>query len=354
MSDLDRVLAESDPLHRWNLEGGTFDEALAELRAEVGSAPDTTLVPSAPPAETTGPRWFTLRRLAVGAALAAAIAIAMVLIPRGPGDDDTRTAYAAEAIKVAEANRRLLATEPGWRVEYAQFESPTYGEVQFGDEKGLEGGGDYLSTNWYPPEDLKMRTRPEGQPVEIGGEEGYFYPASSSGEFYAVLPPLNGSFLLINGSAKSAEEFRKRLESMESVDVEAWLGAMPDSVVLPQDQASATEKLLEGVPLPPDFDLSTIESKGLPEDEYQFAAYVLRGVYCGWLDRWWFAQKAGDAAVAEDAIDQLQAAPRWPALAEDPKRNPLVDDFREYADLVERGYANKQQYDQMENCIEYP
>lgn len=353
MNDLDRALLDADPLVGCDLDSAEIDQALAALRAEIEIAPR---IPT-PVAPTQRRGWiersFTVPRLVGALLIATAIAVAIVLIPGGSGEGGTEPAYAAEAIKVAEANRRLLVDLPGWRIEFAHFESPTYGEVEFGDEKGLEGGGDYLQTAWYPPKELESRTRSDGARVEIAGEDGFFYRVGDD-EFNAVLPPLHGAFMLISGSASSGSEFRNRLESMISVDVDTWLQAMPQSVVLPRDQHSAIDELLRGVPLPPGFDLAAIASKGLPEDESQLKAYVLRGVYCGWLDRWWFADQAGDDAVAQTAVAELLNAERWPAIAEDAAKSPLDNDFRQYAKTVARGDGDKQVYDQMENCIEYP
>ena len=123
--------------------------------------------------------------------------------------------------------------------------------------------------------------------------------------------------------------------------------------VQPAEQDDEIAGLLEGVPLPPDFDRSTVEPAKLPQDRYQLTYFVMSGVYCSWLDRWWFAQKAGDEATAAEAIEVLKASPRWPAVAKASKNGSIGGDFREYAKTVATGYGDKQVYDQMMNCIEY-
>lgn len=353
MNDPDRVLLEADPAAGYDLDDARIDLALNALRAEIEAEPPEPAAQAMESSRGRNRRAFTAPRLVAAILMGAVVAIAIVLIPGGSSEGGTESAYAAEAIKIAEANRRLLVDQPGWRIEFAHFESPTYGEVEFGDEMGLEGGGDYLQTAWYPSKELESRTRSDGAAVEIAGEDGFFYRVGDD-EFNAVLPPLHGAFMLISGSASSGSEFRNRLESMISVDVDTWLQAMPQSVVLPRDQHSAIDELLRGVPLPPGFDLAAIASKGLPEDEFQLKAYVLRGVYCGWLDRWWSAEQAGDDAVAQAAVAELLNAENWPAIAEDAAKSPLDNDFRQYAKTVARGDGDKQVYDQMENCIEYP
>ena len=94
--------------------------------------------------------------------------------------------------------------------------------------------------------------------------------------------------------------------------------------------------------------------RACPQDSYQFTAYVLYGAYCGWLDEWWRADKAGDDPAAQAAIDQLLNAENWPAVKAQAKTGALDQDFRMYANTVAKGHGDKQVYDQMMNCIEYP
>ena len=140
---------------------------------------------------------------------------------------------------------------------------------------------------------------------------------------------------------------------MISADVDTWLSAMPASVVQPADQASQVDQVLEGVPLPPGLDPSSIVPASMPQDDYQFSAYVLRGAYCGWLDEWWRADRSGNRGAADAAIQQLLDAENWPAVKAQAKTGSLDQDFRQYANTVAKGYGDKKVYDQMENCIEY-
>ena len=173
-------------------------------------------------------------------------------------------------------------------------------------------------------------------------------------EFRAILKPEDGTVVVIDGGVTGdRSDVERVLESTHSVDTYTWLSAMPKTVVQPAEQDGEIAGLLEGVPLPPDFDRSTVEPAKLPQDRYQLTYFVMSGVYCSWLDRWWFAHKAGDDATAAEAIDMLLASPRWPAVAKASKTGSIGDDFRDYAKTVADGYGDKKVYDQMMNCIEY-
>lgn len=97
-----------------------------------------------------------------------------------------------------------------------------------------------------------------------------------------------------------------------------------------------------------------MEPTGLPEDQYQPAASVLRGAHCAWLDEWWFAQKRSDDATADAAIKKLEAAARWPAVRPGAVADGLDRDFRLHARAIAAGRGDKQVYDQMMDCISYP
>ena len=185
---LDRLIRAADPVAYVDLESPGFDEADRELIAQIlAEAPDRL---AAPPRR----RSRLLLRALAGAACVAALALVVILVAGPSEQGGGGSAFAAEAVKVAEANRRLLVTEEGWSIYYAQFDSPTYGEVGFNDERGIYDGGDFLDILWYPPEQYRMRTRERGEPVEIAGEQGLFYRLGGVGsEFQAELSVRDGT-----------------------------------------------------------------------------------------------------------------------------------------------------------------
>jgi len=348
--ELDLLLTAARPETAERLGALDLDAAFAALVEDLGQ-------------EERSPR--RRRRLGLGIALGAALAAVLVLVLALASPfraDDDLSAYAAEAIAVAEANRRLLITEPGWSVDYIQWDVDV-GDVTFVDDPQQPRDADMIEISWYLDSERFRNIhpdRPRTLPVEIAGEQAYVqferarYVRGGYLEFASSLPASNGTITVIHGGTRgSREDIIRILESIQSVDVATWLGAMPKSVVQPQDQAGEVADLLEGVPLPEGFDSSALEPTNLPQDRTQLNAFVLRGAYCAWLDQWWRADKAGDTATADAAIKQLQAAPSWPAVQAQAKTGSLDQDFRQYAETVAQGYGDKQVYDQMENCIAY-
>jgi len=306
-------------------------------------------------------RWRLRVALVGGLAVLALTAIALIGTFRSKDD---LSAYAAEAIEVAEANRRLLVTGDPWHVSYAAWESPTLGEVDFITGSSRERSSNYLDISWYPDSErdryIDFSDRERTAPVEIAGEDVYVqfeqqrYREPGSVEFRTTLPASDGTITVIDGGITGDEDdVVAVLDSIESVDTAAWLDAMPDSVVQPSDQSSEINRLLEGVPLPAGFDRSVLEPAHLPQDKYQLTAFVMYGAYCGWLDEWWRADQAGDQEAAQEAIDELNASPQWPAVVAQQDEGALDNDFRSYAKTVEQGYADPKVYDQMMNCIAY-
>jgi RNA polymerase sigma-70 factor (ECF subfamily) len=84
------------------------------------------------------------RRTGLLAGLACAGALALVVVVPGEPGGGGQPAFAAAAIEVAEANPRLLVTEPGWTVTNANEFEAAEGEVSFGD------GAHTFSIHWYP------------------------------------------------------------------------------------------------------------------------------------------------------------------------------------------------------------
>ena len=115
--DLDGVLLAARPISDEELAGFDFELAELELLNQITAR-------SLPEASR---RWRPGRRLALGLALVGACIAALSLIPvlnlDGGSGERSSSAFAAEAVEIAEANRRLLITEPGWSVAWVDWNS---------------------------------------------------------------------------------------------------------------------------------------------------------------------------------------------------------------------------------------
>jgi hypothetical protein len=89
-----------------------------------------------------------------------------------------------------------------------------------------------------------------------------------------------------HSSFDSVEECRGVAATLQNVDVDTWLSAMPDSVIKPNGRAVAVNKMLEDIPVPDSVDVDELKSRGVVSDRYQLGAQVAGAVACGWIDQW--------------------------------------------------------------------
>lgn len=278
--------------------------------------------------------------LPVGVLAAVAVIGALLLISSGKGGSGgADPAFADSAVKVAEANSRLLVGEPGWTVVRADQFEPENGEVAFSD------GESTLQITWYPADAYESYRRDRAHvggpdiPVEVLGERGIMIRYGSSTDFATMLPPMGPTFVEIRGDLGSEEAYRRALDSLEQVDVDTWLSAMPASVVQPTDRTETVDAMLDGVPIPPGFDLDEIRTGDTISDRYQLSSRVTAAVACEWLDRYVAAKKAGDEQAAQASVDAMSTSRSWPILQEMNSENgtPTIWDL---SDDLARGELN--------------
>ena len=326
------------------------DLARAMRRAiEVGRHPSQPIPPGdrvaaelagaiAEPGERTGP---TRRRLALGfgAGLAiAAIAVAIVLLSGGSVSGD-RPAFAAAAVQVAEANPRLLVGAPGWSITRADEFEADAGEVTFSD------GTRELTIHWYPARTYGryLRDRASVSPQRRSHLLGHLATTVHYGgtEYATMLTPQGAVFLEIRGRLASRAEYADVLRSLRPVGVDAWLEAMPPSVVRPVDQAAVVRRMLRGVPLPPGFDPSTVAPGDAVLDHYQLGTRVTGAVACGWVERWLVAHRAGDAATEREAVAAMATSAHWPILAKLAREGGWPGNIHLFAEEIAEGRLNQ-------------
>lgn len=295
-------------------------------------------------------------RVALGLGVAAAVA-AVAILAVGSNGRGGSPAFAAEAIRVAEANPRLLVTEPGWRVKTATQFSPENGTVIFDDDRGHRLEMNWTDASQYPV--LLGDRRREGIPsftLRVLGEPA---PTFHQGalldipDYETLIPPSGPTFAYVRGSTVDRAQYVEVIESLEPTDVETWLSAMPDSVVDPNESAETVDEMLEGIPLPPGFDVNAILDDIEVGSRYHLAARVTSYVTCGWLDRWVAAERSGDDHAANRAVQAMATSRDWPILKEIGQQGGWSQSVWEYADELAAGEVSRQVYDQEMNCIEF-
>ena len=312
-------VADSAPVTDEQVEALDLHQAESELLDAIMGESSPVGRPS------TGPGWSArLRRprvaLRAGAALAGAVvAAALIFSGNEPGGDRTAgVAYAAEWIRIAEQNPRLLVTASGWEVTRADESKPDYGEMTF-----THGAAD-LDLHWYPIASYSSFFRDRAaDDADMTEMELLGRPATVFGDDYnnysVMLRPGGDTFVEIsseNDRTMGREEFLALLDTIQAVDVDTWLAALPPSVVQPVDRVATVDEMLEGIPVPPGLELDSLTRGETVRDRYQLGALVTGAVTCAWLERRISGLQAGDSAKVKEAEDALATAPSWPILLE--------------------------------------
>jgi hypothetical protein len=295
---------------------------------EVTSRARVALMADIAGARRTTPWWRRrLLRVAAPAFAAAVAAIVLGLMLTGKGSEP---AWAAALVRVAEAAPRLLVDEEGWEITRADQFSVDYGEMT------LAKDGQELELKWLPASEYAQAVDKRvvelddlGTATAAGAEARLFrYPGTS--DHVAVW--LDGSSTVeARGLAPDADAFRATLASLDEVDVDTWLSAMPASVVQPAMRAEVVDEMLAGIPLPPGFERTEIATGSALRDRYQLGAEVTGAVACAWIDRWVAARRSGDEAGARAAVDAMATSSTWPVLEEMEDEGAYPQVLREYA-----------------------
>lgn len=287
--------------------------------------------------------------LSLGGLACVAVIAVLILLSGGSVDsvkDGAHPTFAAAAVKVAEANPRLLITLPGWSIVHARSFEVDTGALTYKDDGhplyGPGGRGRQLNLTWYPARFYRDRLRENAQvrtragrvtPVTstlLGQRATTFAYAGQHPNYATVLSPQGNVFIEINGSFGSKQEYERVLRSLRTVSVDAWLGAMPPEVLRPAARSAAIAQMLRDMPVPPGFDTSTLQFRVMPvppgsdtsalqsesalTDRFMLGKSLTGAVACGWLQRWLSATRTGDAAAAQKAVDAMGTARHWPVL----------------------------------------
>ena len=228
-------------------------------------------------------------------------------------------AFADAAVRVAEANPRLLVTAPGWSVRHAYGFEVDNGSMIFGN------GTHHLTFNWYPARYYRSylhdrrRVGPAIHSTILGHRATTVRydrsPVNEPGLDYGTfLAPWGDVAVEIGGIVAGQREYQAILNSLRRVDVDTWLSAMPPEVVQPDALDATIQEMLHGVPLPPNFDPSTLPNPSLITDRYRLGTAVTGAVTCGWLEDWVTAARTHDVTRAQEAARSLGSARNWPVL----------------------------------------
>jgi hypothetical protein len=312
-TELDRLIAAANPYDKEAVGRLPIDAAGSELLMEIV----TTTAP-APALTGTAPARALKRRLPLIAAAAVVVAIAIgitgALFPQN-NPASPPPAFAAEAVAVAEANQRLLIDDPAWTVTSIGEFTPERGDVRFMKD------GWWFDIAWLPAKEYALGVKEyygpsySEQPIDLLGRRGSMFQSRGFTEFTVVMPPVGNNYLSLRADLGSERAYRDVLAKVKQVDVNTWLSALPADTVLPNQTKKTVDAMIADMQLPPGFDQTRLYQEHLT-DRYQLGMRVAGAVTCAWLDRWYAARKAGDAAQMKQAVTAMNGSRHWKILVE--------------------------------------
>jgi hypothetical protein len=331
---------------RATLPSDALDEVLERIVANA-EPPRTTGADSAPAsADRSVPAPLRGRRLAfgLGGALACVAAIAALLLLGGSSVGGSgQPAFAAAAIEVAEANPRLLVTAPGWAVTDAgEFEADE-GEIAFAN------GGRRFAIHWYPARfyrrylhDRALVSKPRRSTLlgRTATTVRYGVDRSGAEEYATMLAPAGSVFVEVRGAIGDRAGYDAVLRSLRPVSVDAWLEAMPPSIVGPDARARVVERMLRGVPLPPGLDRAALQGEDSVLNHYQLAAKLAKAVSCGWVESWLAANRTRSEARADEAVAAMATWRHWSMMSTPAEKNPWSSNIKLAAHWLAAGHVD--------------
>ncbi|MEU4693697.1 hypothetical protein [Actinoplanes sp. NPDC023714] len=313
----DELLKDADPYRRD--VAARLDGAEQHLLEEIMSTPKLDTVPPL--------RRTLARRLTMAVAAAAVLAVAVTaatVARREPLEPYQGALGVTEAggpavngweldLKAAENLPRLVIDEPGWKP------TSVYGFAREDGNITYQNGDRAVSIDWYAakhyPSYYKDRlevSKPEW--TTLAGVEASVVTYTAS-DFAAMRKPQDGTFaeMRVQGGDWTRASFDALLTKVVKVDAETFLKSLPEEIITPGDVRAEATKILADVPLPPGFDIASLEKDGA-NDPYQFGAFVAGQVACGWIGEFKRADEAGDDGAAKRAAAALATSRQWKVL----------------------------------------
>jgi hypothetical protein len=350
--EIDAALAAANPVAAEEvraLELGRAEEELLDGIVAEGAAVRSRSVDGP---STQSARMRPSRLALAATALAAGLIAFFFLVSGGKHGQPTvrpTSAYAAELVRNVEASPRLLVGTPGWRVEglQARFQE---GEMQFGREAGP--GAREAELTWAPASLVSLASRVSDRansaelettaPVLDTTAKVFQYLGSEPGHLDVTALWQEGELVVeYRAIVPTMADFEAQLASLRKVGADAWLAAMPSSVVKPAEFESAVRRMLQGIPLPPGFGPDDVMTGSVPTDRYQLAAGVASSVGCTWFARWAEARRDGDEQQVQAAVAAMSSVDTWPLIRQGSEEGAFDQVLTDLAEAMPRGSVYK-------------
>jgi hypothetical protein len=258
-------------------------------------------------------RFLSGTRLVAGAT--AALLILGVIGVVSLRETDRGTAWAAPLVRIAEDSPRLLIADAGWKVVRADEFSGKYGEMTFSN-----GDGE-MDLHWIPARyhdvavDDRRHSAGQSWHVTIAGRDAFLFQYEGTTDFTGLWRDGDHS-LELRGVFPAVADYQAVAETLQKVDINTWLSAMPESVVKPDVRAERVDEMLAGIPVHPSVDVDKLKASERVTDRYQLGAKVTGAVACAWIGQWVDATSKSNEGRAQEAVEAMATSHNWAILIE--------------------------------------
>ena len=271
--------------------------------------------------------------------------------PDAPPAAAEAPAWDPEVVEAAGATPRLLVTEPGWQISFVMFADGIGDEQQINFDNGDQQATLEWTTGNTVDEivtDLTLEGLTAEQTTVLGHDAsllGLSMPVAEPSpgtvpdetpadeQAYAAVF-FDGQFTIeLVAQVKARSDFLDLVDSLEQVEAEAWLSALPDEQIPVADREAFVTDVLADVPTPPDFEGEQFTTGPL-EHPYFLTARVIGQVSCGWISSWLSARADGDDVAEQAAVDAMAAITESDAVDRMAAQGGFGSAVAQYADAI--------------------
>lgn len=230
----------------------------------------------------------------------------------------------------------LLVTHKGWDVVGADQYHATEGEVTF------TNGVQRVDLTWRPAElheeyvEDRAHEAAQSWDIEIARRHGQLFRYEGTTDFTTLW--VDGDLSLeLRGEFENVHAYRAISDSLDRVDEERWLAALPEDTVVPGEYEDEVDAMIADVPVHPDADVERFSDLDTVTDRYQLGARVTGAVTCAWVEQWLSAGRDGDREAQREAEEAMATARDWEVLQEMTHEGSWSYVVWEYADAMTGG-----------------
>lgn len=249
--------------------------------------------------------------------------------PASGGHDTAQPARRLEGVPL------LLVGHAGWNVSRADQHDVTDGEMTFTNgERELELTWRSADTHDVYLEDRAAEAADEWD-IHIARRDGKLFRYEGTTDFTAMW--VDGDLSLeLRGVFPDVHAYRAVAETLDRApNEEAWLAALPDEAVTPDEREAVIDEMLEDIPVHPAIQVEKLKRRVVVNDRYQLGAGVSGLAACAWIGEWVDATRRGDEARAREAVEAMGTSRRWAILREMESQGGWSEVVWEYADAME-------------------